>query len=87
MRTQILNTPWAQIFLTKAGYQLLIKMSEGGWVEHNPFPPKPEGLVAAMQVATEVCAGKFFLKQVASPKLGLTNASSLLEFQEGEEHA
>ncbi len=44
-------------------YQVLIKMSQGGTIEHEPFPKSLEGLVTALQLATEICAGKFFLRR------------------------
>lgn len=60
----ILSTPFVRIIQTSSEYQVFITMSEGGTIEHNPFPNSVQGLVSAMQLATEICAGKFFLKRV-----------------------
>lgn len=66
--TIILNTDIVQILDNGVEYQVLIRMSKGGVIEHEPFPRTIEGLVSALQISTEVCAGKFFLKQVYEVK-------------------
>lgn len=48
------------------GYRVFITMQKGGQVEHNPFPGNQMGLVGAMQLATEVMAGKIWLSHVAT---------------------
>ncbi len=47
------------------GYRVIITMQKGGAVEHNPFPDNQMGLVGAMQIATEVLAGKIWLMNSA----------------------
>jgi hypothetical protein len=64
----ILDTNLVQIYHTGAEYKMYIAMSEGGIVEHEPFPGNLQGLVASMQVATDILAGKFFLRTVAKEK-------------------
>lgn len=47
-----------------AGYRVLISLQKGGQVETNPYPGNQMGLVAAMQIATEVMAGKIWLSHL-----------------------
>jgi len=54
------------------GYRVLISMEKGGQVETAPFPGNQMGLVGAMQLATEVMAGKIWLSHVASDAPGWT---------------
>jgi hypothetical protein len=69
MNKTILNHPLVQILNEGAKYRVLISMSKGGQVEHEPFPGDQRGLVAAMSLATEVLAGKVWLSHsVAGPK-------------------
>lgn len=60
---KILDTPLVRIFQSSE-YRVFITMKSGTVVEHEPFPNNLMGLVAALTLATEVCAGKFFLKEV-----------------------
>jgi hypothetical protein len=60
----ILNTELVKINDLGTEYQVLITMSQGGVLEHEPFPKSLQGLVSAMQLATEICAGKFFPRGV-----------------------
>lgn len=46
-----------------APYKLMIRLQEGGSVEHAPFPGDVRGLVAAMDICTQVMAGKFWLRR------------------------
>lgn len=63
----ILNTQFVKILqLTTGKYRVLIAMSDGGWIEHNEFDGDARGLVAAMSLATDCCAGKFYPKRVAT---------------------
>lgn len=57
----ILNHPLVQIAQEKSKYRVLISLSKGGQIEHEPFPGDQRGLVAAMSLATEVLAGKVWL--------------------------
>lgn len=64
----ILDTELVQIYHTGAEYKMYIAMNQGGIVEHEPFSGDLQGLVASMQVATEILAGKFFLRAVVKEK-------------------
>lgn len=57
----VLNHDLVQIILDGSSYRVLIAMSKGGMVEHQPFPGDQRGLVAAMSLATDVLAGKIWL--------------------------
>lgn len=61
---KILDTDIVKINDNGSEYQVLIRMSQGGVIEHEPFSHDVRGLVAALQLATEICAGKFFPKRV-----------------------
>ena len=64
---KVLDTELVKINDTGDEYQVLIAMSQGGVIEHEPFPHNLQGLVAALQLATEICAGKFFPRRVLTP--------------------
>jgi hypothetical protein len=71
----VLNTELVVINELEHEYQILIRMSQGGTLEHEPFPKSLEGLVTALQLATEICAGKFFPRRVVdinqnAPRIG-----------------
>lgn len=68
MRTLILQHRLVRIEFDGTVHRLFLRMSEGGWVEHNPFPGDLRGLVAAMTLATDCIAGKVFLKAVVRPE-------------------
>jgi hypothetical protein len=72
----VLITELVQINDLGNQYQVLIPLTQGGTVEHEPFPKSLEGLVAAMQLATEICAGKFFLRRVVKTEV-VSNALQL----------
>jgi hypothetical protein len=55
-----------KVFSTKQAHTVYIKMQEGGWVKHHPFPPDLRGLVGAMGIATDVMAGKFWPEAVVA---------------------
>lgn len=57
----ILNHDMVQILHEGSHYRVLITMSKGGQVEHEPFPGDQRGLVAAVSLATDVLAGKVWL--------------------------
>lgn len=46
--------------------QVFIALSKGGWIEHQEFENNLQGLVSALDLATQCCAGKFYPKQVVS---------------------
>jgi len=62
----ILNTPLVKIEDTGTEYRVLIALSDGGAIEHNPFGRNQEGLVAALLLAADVNAGKFYPKRVVT---------------------
>jgi len=69
----IVNHKLVQVIEDKdAGYRVLITMERGGQIEHKPFPGNNMGLVGAMQLATEVMAGKIWLSHVQSDAPGWT---------------
>ena len=90
---QILKHKLVEIIQDEVGYRLFIATQEGGWVEHNPFPNDLRGLVGAMMIATDVLAGKFWLKSALMPgrtpvepdKYRLTQFG-LIEKSEFDEH-
>lgn len=41
-------------------HRVFIRLSRGGWLEHEPLPGDLRGLVTAMTLATDCLAGKFF---------------------------
>lgn len=46
--------------------RVFIALSKGGWIEHQEFENNLQGLVSALDLATQCCAGKFYPKQVVS---------------------
>ncbi len=64
----ILDTPNCRIFLTQEGYEVMIRMQQplNTWVRNNPHSPDLRGLIGAMQLATDVLAGKFWPRDVKS---------------------
>lgn len=65
MKTKlILNTEIVKIELSSEGYHTLVKMQDGGWLEHAAFSPDLKGLVNALDLATNCAAGKFFPRRV-----------------------
>ena len=62
----VVNTPFIQIELTDKGYTPFITTKDGSIVEHETFPKDAQGLVNALILASEVCAGKFYLARVKS---------------------
>ncbi len=80
----ILNTELVQIHDNGSEYQIFINMSRGGQIEHEPMPRDLRGLVAALQLATEVCAGKFFPRQVVRTDKGQDTTPLLVSKNEGK---
>jgi hypothetical protein len=60
----IVNTPLVKVFKSSNGYEMHITAKNGAIIEHEPFPSTLEGMVAAISLSAEICAGKFFLKSV-----------------------
>lgn len=71
----ILNTPFVKIIKTSLHLEVTITCRDGSIIEHEPFPDNAEGLVNALSIATEICAGKFYLKRVVqTPDLSPSKA-------------
>lgn len=64
----ILNTQFIIIIETQNEYRVFLAMADGEWVEHKEFQKNLMGLTNALQLATECCAGKFYLKTATIPK-------------------
>ena len=64
MKKQIVNHDLVRVYNSPRGTEVHIKLQEGGWVEHYPFTPDLAGIVAAMALATDVIAGKIYLKSI-----------------------
>lgn len=56
----ILTHKLVRIIFDGNQHRVYIALSKGGWLEHNPFPGDLRGLVAAMSLATDCLAGKFY---------------------------
>ena len=72
MRKLILDTPLVQIHQTAKNYEMHICCKDGSIIEHEPFPPTLEGMVSAISLSAEICAGKFYLSKVISTPEDLT---------------
>ena len=46
--------------------RVFIALSDGGWIEHQEFDNNLQGLVGALDLATQCCAGKFYPKSVVT---------------------
>lgn len=65
MKHLLLNHALVQVVITQSETQVKIKMTSGQWVECEPLPPSLEGQVMAVSLASEIMAGKFYLKGIA----------------------
>jgi hypothetical protein len=66
-RILVLQTPMVKIFLdSTTTYYMEITCTDGSIIEHEPFKGL-EGLVAALSLSAEICAGKFMLKKLLMP--------------------
>lgn len=64
MKTPVVLTPMVQVYKTHLHYEMTIVCRDGSIVEHEPFKNDLEGLVSALSLCAEICAGKFYLKSV-----------------------
>jgi len=64
----VVDTPLVKVIKRKGYFQMLIMCKDNSVIEHEPFPPTLEGLVAAISLSAEICAGKFFLKCIVLDK-------------------
>lgn len=62
-RKEILLTPLVRIFQAGDMYYMEIACKDGSVIEHEPFRGL-EGLVTALSLSAEICAGKFYLSKV-----------------------
>ena len=70
----IVDTPLVKVVYESRGTAMYITCKDGSVIEHEPFPPSLEGVVGAISLAAEICAGKFFLSivvYVPEKKIGL----------------
>lgn len=75
----ILDTELVKIFFTGSEHRVFIAISQGGVLEHEPFPGDLRGLVAALDLARECCAGKFFPKCVVKENERITSIPKALK--------
>jgi len=69
----IVNHDLVQVIQAENGmYRTFIVMEKGGVIEHARFPGNPQGLIGAMNLATECIAGKVWLQSVHSAAPGWT---------------
>lgn len=80
MRTPVVLTPIVQVYKTDTHYEMTIVCKDGSVIEHEPFKGDLEGLVSALSLSAEICAGKFYLSKVISVKKKPTE----LEFKNGK---
>lgn len=60
----ILNTPTCTLHKESAGHVLKCRLDSGDWLIMHPFPGDLTGLLAALNVASEILAGKFWPSRV-----------------------
>lgn len=65
-RLFIVNTPLVKVIQEESCFRMVITCKDGSVVEHEPFQPNLEGMVAAISLSAEICAGKFYLSKVVS---------------------
>ena len=76
------------ILVVEDGPSLLvyIALSQGGWIEHEPFWNSPEGLVGALMLAADVNAGKFYPRRFVRMNNPIDDAVTMIESQKLVEH-
>lgn len=62
----MLNTELVKIEINGNQLILLVKASEGGWVEMMPFENDLRGRIAALSVAVDCLAGKFYPRRAVA---------------------
>ena len=62
----IVNTPLVKVFRTNKGIEMHIRCKDGSVIAHEPFQDSLEGMVAAISLSAEICAGKFYLNSIVS---------------------
>lgn len=81
---KIVQTDHIQIEDHGDQYKVFLPLQTGGVVEHEPFPRNPQGLVAALLLAADVCAGKFYLKRIVVEKGIARKPQMLSKLSQGE---
>lgn len=77
----VLNTEQVKVFDTGTEYQVLVVCQDGAVIEHEPFTRDQHGLVGAILLGADICAGKFFPRRVmtgvsfAVPEIGFDPGS------------
>lgn len=64
LNTAVVETPLIKIIRKALLFQVFLFCKDGSVIEHEPFPLTLEGLVAALSLSAEVCAGKFYLNRI-----------------------
>lgn len=64
--TLIINTPLIRVQLEDNMLVPYVKLSEGGWIEHNAFNADSQGYIAALQLSSQVMAGAFWPKKLVN---------------------
>jgi len=74
----VVSTPLVTLIKRQNAFQMLIYCKNGSVVEHEPFPLTLEGMVAAISLSAEICAGKFYLNRIVKDN-SLSNANLIEE--------
>lgn len=64
LNTAVVETPLIKIIRKALCFHVFLFCKDGSVIEHEPFPLTLEGLVAALSLSAEVCAGKFYLNRI-----------------------
>lgn len=62
--TAAVDTPLVKVIKRVDRFQVYIYCKDSSIIEHEPFPLTLEGLVAAISLSAEICAGKFYLNRI-----------------------
>lgn len=79
--TVVVNTPLVCVKKGSVGFHMYITCKDGSIIEHEPFSNDLQGMVAAISLAAEICAGKFYLNKVV--RMTATNDKPALEGAKG----
>lgn len=80
---KVLDTDLIRIFDAEDSYQVYITAQSGAVIEHEPFPRDQRGLVAALMLATDVLAGKVWLKNVCVVHRDKLNPPERVQLESG----
>lgn len=76
--TAVVNTPLVVVKKGEHCFHMFITCKDGSLVEHEPFSGDLKGMVSAINLSAEICAGKFFLNSVISDASKNTATAKLL---------